>query len=632
VRFHFPNSKTSNTNTSHKSKTSNASALNDRKAIVIKTCDDGRVAVSPICKLKRENINLQQIKDDDERIQDEVRKLKQRVRRYHPDYRKVHKDVKLSCAANESQADSVFRHAKSELDGLRDGQKRAAKLRKGSKVMIIGIKSEAFSRFNGRKGRVHSNPNPNSDSGSVEIEFPPVKVSPKNLKLVSKSRNPYPNPKPSPQSYQNPKASHPFESGEKLIISGLSNRPEFNGKTVTLQSTSRNKDLCEVRFKNGDKKRIPVKFLQRPLVTHRGDSHSTNDNNKKVRDKPSVGKQMVLFGLEDDADLNGALVRVEASDDERTIQIIDLDSGEHFQVDSKHLADPSEFEAKESAHSHISDEQLDHQLKTDRKQAQRVDLCFLVDCTSSMQPHIAATKEGIRKIRAEIKSSFPDSELFSSFVAYRDYKDGNNEYLDFTDDSSKFENFVARVRARGGADYCEDVFSGFDSVLNNLSWRNSIRMLYHIADAPCHGKAYHDAKYGDYDSNKDSSKELGRKYMESFYAKNITYVFCRINQSTDMMIDVFSKLSSLEIKTQQLKDPKTLVKVVSSSISTSIENSLRNFEKSVMSSMAGGSNANRLSSLKSSNRSRRTRRTKRRTRTLTSVTEESDPIHMSILS
>jgi hypothetical protein len=56
-----------------------------------------------------------------------------------------------------------------------------------------------------------------------------------------------------------------------------------------------------------------------------------------------------------------------------------------------------------------------------------------------------------------------------SFVGYRDFDMQTEEHmfkvLDFTEDPDDFTVFLAKVRARGGADLAEDVCGGFEKAL-----------------------------------------------------------------------------------------------------------------------------------------------------------------------
>ena len=65
------------------------------------------------------------------------------------------------------------------------------------------------------------------------------------------------------------------------------------------------------------------------------------------------------------------------------------------------------------------------------------------------------------------------------------------EVLPFTTDLQAFKSFVGSVRATGGGDAAEDVFSGIEAA-QALAWEAGSRILVHVADAPCHGCEFHD--------------------------------------------------------------------------------------------------------------------------------------------
>ena len=110
-------------------------------------------------------------------------------------------------------------------------------------------------------------------------------------------------------------------------------------------------------------------------------------------------------------------------------------------------------------------------------QAERVDLAFLFDATSSMQPHINAVKSQIRHIVARCRCTSPNLTLGIGFVAYRDYCDSERfARQPFTSDVAQFEAALDRVTAWGGGD---GGWSG--NAAGN-------KILIHIADAPFHGE------------------------------------------------------------------------------------------------------------------------------------------------
>jgi hypothetical protein len=87
-----------------------------------------------------------------------------------------------------------------------------------------------------------------------------------------------------------------------------------------------------------------------------------------------------------------------------------------------------------------------------------IDLCFLVDATSSMQRHIAAVATHCIAIAQEVQLSCgSDRSLRLAFVAYRDYEAAPNvEFLDFTSDFKGFKQYVGGIKAVGGVSRTDD--------------------------------------------------------------------------------------------------------------------------------------------------------------------------------
>ncbi len=102
------------------------------------------------------------------------------------------------------------------------------------------------------------------------------------------------------------------------------------------------------------------------------------------------------------------------------------------------------------------------QLFFDLKNAEKVDICFLLDCTGSMSSYINQAKSVIHDVVNRLKTRFKDFELRCSFVGYRDHCDGAKRVtvFSFNKNADSFKSFVNGVAATGGGDECEDVFGG----------------------------------------------------------------------------------------------------------------------------------------------------------------------------
>ena len=88
----------------------------------------------------------------------------------------------------------------------------------------------------------------------------------------------------------------------------------------------------------------------------------------------------------------------------------------------------------------------------DLKNAEKVDICFLLDCTGSMASYINQAKTVIHDVVNRLKCKFRDFELRCSFVGYRDHCDGANRVVVFPFNSNEdaFKSFVNGVAATGG--------------------------------------------------------------------------------------------------------------------------------------------------------------------------------------
>ena len=64
----------------------------------------------------------------------------------------------------------------------------------------------------------------------------------------------------------------------------------------------------------------------------------------------------------------------------------------------------------------------------------QADVCFLVDCTGSMGPHITAVKNNIQKLGDALQEEYKNCDLVFSFVRYTDFdlEENRTSYLPFT--------------------------------------------------------------------------------------------------------------------------------------------------------------------------------------------------------
>lgn len=191
-----------------------------------------------------------------------------------------------------------------------------------------------------------------------------------------------------------------------------------------------------------------------------------------------------------------------------------------------------------------------------KKDVNGVDLCFLLDCTGSMNPYFKGIKLFIRKTirdarRCMTQYSFSSDDMLRvSLVCYRDHppqgKSGDLFTIPFTHVIDDFKKVLKGINAVGGGDDAEAVIDGLDEVVNNLTWReDSEKFVFHILDAPPHGN--------EFGSDKDGFPDgcpCGKDYesiLLKFREMNIDYTIIKLDKSIDKMIEVFSQYLEIDV-------------------------------------------------------------------------------------
>jgi hypothetical protein len=173
-----------------------------------------------------------------------------------------------------------------------------------------------------------------------------------------------------------------------------------------------------------------------------------------------------------------------------------------------------------------------------------VDLCFVMDCTSSMEDYIEGGKDCIVKVAECVGGMEPAVRIRVGFCGYRDHCDGSDrlQIFDFTNSCNEFRNYIAaNVEAEGGGDTPEDVLGGLDAAINRMTWRNNTRVLFHICDAPPHGRRFYTTMDDDY-PNGDPNGLTVKGVLGNMRSANIHYFFGKIDYFTDKMVDVFHSI------------------------------------------------------------------------------------------
>lgn len=216
--------------------------------------------------------------------------------------------------------------------------------------------------------------------------------------------------------------------------------------------------------------------------------------------------------------------------------------------------------------------------------ARNLDLCFLVDVTASMESYIAGVKNSIRNIVDKLTSKSEAvgkqsivKKIRLAFVGYRDFGDKPQfAIFPFNHSVNQFHKFCESVKAFGGDDAPEDVFGGLFKALWQLSWKKDgwTRMLFHIADCPCHGREFHSYPVGlDFYPNGDprgSRAHTLKSLFDRINGEEIQYFFGKITNETDIMLEKFSTVYNGEIVVCDLKNADRIFESVVSTTSMAV--------------------------------------------------------------
>jgi len=207
------------------------------------------------------------------------------------------------------------------------------------------------------------------------------------------------------------------------------------------------------------------------------------------------------------------------------------------------------------------------------EKAERLNACFMVDCTGSMGSHIQAVKTQIGGIVHEMQTRLPNMQLRLSFLGYRDHGDDIRfEILPFTTNVQEFQAFVAVVRAKGGGgDGPEDVHGAVQQACG-LDWTAgdaATRVLIHIADHPAHGSHWNDSPRDRYPNGDPEGLDL-TSLMQQLQQLDVQYVFGHITDHTQKMVRVLNDELGGYIDTKDMEDAAKVTETVTASLHKSV--------------------------------------------------------------
>ena len=167
-----------------------------------------------------------------------------------------------------------------------------------------------------------------------------------------------------------------------------------------------------------------------------------------------------------------------------------------------------------------------------------LDLVYMIDVTSSMKNIIRPISEFYIKISKEIKKKLPKYNIKFGSILYSDPVDvpsEENKFYDLTDDIISFQETIKNINVLDGGDEAEDWVGAYSIAINNINWRNGIKIIIHITDAGAHGKMF-----TQYDKHEAESEKLN--YLIKQCAKQNFNIFALyVGENALNSFNVFKK-------------------------------------------------------------------------------------------
>lgn len=215
-----------------------------------------------------------------------------------------------------------------------------------------------------------------------------------------------------------------------------------------------------------------------------------------------------------------------------------------------------------------------------------LDLMFIMDCTGSMSSWIKAVKTELYNIIDNVLEEHEGARINMSVVAYRDHSDGNKrlQVLPFTEMKDVVLSFVSELAAMGGGDAPEDICGGFEEALK-LNWTATAKYAVLIADAPCHGKRYHDLA-DSYPEGDPLGLDPEKQILE-FAKRGINLYGIKIAAHTDKMYKIFNDVyQDVAKKPIQIADLSKNIKAfgffIASTVTATLSGSVVNSDVSMI--------------------------------------------------
>ena len=206
-----------------------------------------------------------------------------------------------------------------------------------------------------------------------------------------------------------------------------------------------------------------------------------------------------------------------------------------------------------------------------------VDIVFCCDTTGSMGPYLDNSKKTIEKMMQKAIENFKGIEVKFAFVGYKDHNDKHITQIKNLDFHDRVISYINSIRPLGGNDYPEAVFDGLYDASTKISWRDGkendhLRLIFHIADAPPHGREYYSGEDDDYPDGCPCNIDIDCLAKE-FQKKGIQYILLKIGSSCDRMESIFkSKLQSIHVSPGTIQEDTSSIHFLNAFESKTLKN------------------------------------------------------------
>jgi hypothetical protein len=190
----------------------------------------------------------------------------------------------------------------------------------------------------------------------------------------------------------------------------------------------------------------------------------------------------------------------------------------------------------------------------DRESYNGLDICFIIDSTSSMSSYIEGSKESIKTIIEDAQKSLKELQkdedsLQFAIVAYRDHPPQDSTYVTKISNFNTAKatlDFLKDITAQGGGDLPEAVMDGLYDALYNVEWRaNSEKFVFLILDSPPHGTRFNTQSDGFPDGCPCGHSEV--TLLPRMREMKIDFTILKVTNDVDKMIEIFSQYINIDV-------------------------------------------------------------------------------------